>query len=104
MDRISVGEDKFVPIMEARKGTTGEALKQCLLSLKEARDNNGGGFITTGESWQMIIYDGKFQISEKMDILFHTMDEAKERWMKDYSVMVDCMHAALSNGGIVKKY
>lgn len=38
-------------------------------------------------------------MSEKMDILFDTMDNDKEMWMKDYSILVDCMYAALSHGG-----
>ena len=43
VDRISVGEERFVIINEGKKGTTGEVLKQCLLSLKDARDQNSGG-------------------------------------------------------------
>ena len=74
--------------------------------MKDMRDNNGGGtvygFITTGDTWRMASYDGAFQITEKMEILFDTMGEGKERWMKDYSVLVDCMNVALTNGGIVK--
>jgi len=57
-------------------------LKQCLLSLKDARDQNGGGavygFITTGELWQMLKYDGKFQMTDTMQALFHSMEEKKE--------------------------
>ncbi|KAL0633576.1 hypothetical protein Q9L58_007536 [Maublancomyces gigas] len=81
-----------------------EARKQCFLLLKDMRDNNGGGsvygFITTGDSWRIVSYDGTFQMSEKMEILFDTMDDDKERWMKDYSILVDCIYAALSHGGI----
>lgn len=28
------------------------------------------------------------------------MGEEKEKWIKGYSVLVDCMYAALSKGGI----
>lgn len=35
-------------------------------------------------------------------VLFRTMGTAKERWMNDYSVVMDCMYAALNNGGILK--
>ncbi|KAF8538994.1 hypothetical protein BDD12DRAFT_839949, partial [Trichophaea hybrida] len=75
---------------------------------KDMRENNGGGevygFVTTGETWQMLRNDGtSFQLSEKMNVLFDTMDEDQERWMKDYSVLVDCMFGALSNGGILPK-
>ena len=68
-----MGEEKFVIIIEGMKGTAGEALKQCLLSLKDARDQNSGGvvygFITTGESWRMLRYDGTFQMTNKMDVI-----------------------------------
>lgn len=77
-------------------------MKQCLLVMKDMRDNNSGGevygFVTTGVSWRRISYDGTFQTTNKMDLIFGTTDEEKELWIKDYSVLVDCMHAALSNG------
>ena len=56
------------------------------------------GFITTGEFWRMLIYDGTFQMSNK---LFDTVDKEKGRWMKENWVVVDCMYAALSNGDIL---
>lgn len=43
MDRISVGEEKLVVVMKAKRSSIGEAMKQCLLAMKDARDNNGGG-------------------------------------------------------------
>lgn len=101
MDLISLTEEKFVLVVEAKKVSLGEARKQCFLSMKDMRDNNGGGtvfrFITTSDTWRMASYDGTFQITEKMEILFDTMEEDKERWMKDYSVLVDCLNVALSN-------
>lgn len=41
-------------------------------------------------------------MTEKMDVTFDTMEQDKKRWIKDYSVLVDCMYAALSSGGIVQ--
>ncbi|KAI5839545.1 hypothetical protein DFP73DRAFT_561270 [Morchella snyderi] len=71
----------FVLVVEAKTVSLGEARKQCFLSLKDMRDNNGGGsvygFITTGDSWRMVSYDGTFQMSEKMEVLFDTMDDDK---------------------------
>ena len=55
------------------------------------------------DSWRiMVSYDGTyaFKITEKMELLFGTMDGDKRRWMEDYSVLVDCLNVALSNGGI----
>jgi hypothetical protein len=109
MDLISVTEENFVLIVEAKRSSIGKAMKQCLLAMKDARDSNGGegkmyGFVTTGESWQMVEYDGKlFRKTETMVVLFDSMNENKERWMKDYSALVDCMNMALYNGGIVRK-
>ncbi|RPA93688.1 hypothetical protein L873DRAFT_1645810, partial [Choiromyces venosus 120613-1] len=104
IDRIWVTEERLVLIIEGMTGTAEEAMKQCLLSLKDIRDNNGGGevygFITTGETWQMLRYDGtSFQKSWKMRVEFGTMEEDQEEWMKDCSILVDCMFGALSNGG-----
>ena len=81
IDRISVTEEKFVMIIEGKRGAMGEAMQQCLLSLKDAGDGGGEvyGFVTTGDSWRMIRYDGAFRMTEKMDTLFDTMDEDKQR-------------------------
>jgi len=91
MDRISVGEKNPVLIVEATR-------KQCFLSMRDMQENKGGGtiygFITTGDSWRMVTYDGTFKIIEKMELLFDTMDGGL------YSVLVDCLNGALSNGGI----
>ncbi|KAI5839542.1 hypothetical protein DFP73DRAFT_208344 [Morchella snyderi] len=107
VDRVSVEAERYILIIEAKKASLGEAMKQCLLALKDAKDNNGGGvvfgFITTGESWRMISYDGTFQMTNKIHVLFDDMGGEIELWMKDFSVLVDCMYAALSHGGIVQK-
>lgn len=107
MDLVSVTEEKFVLIIEAKRSSLGEAMKQCLLAMKDAWDNNGGGllygFVTTGESWRMIRYNGiSFEKTEKMDVLFETMGENQQRWIEHYSALVDCINLALDTGGIVK--
>jgi hypothetical protein len=105
MDRIYVTEEKFVLVVGGMGDSAGEAFKLCLLSLKDMRDNNGGGevygFVTTGDTWQMLRNDGtSFQISDNMHVLFGAMGENQEKWVKDYSVLVDCVFVALSNGGV----
>lgn len=64
--------------------------------MKDAGDNNGGGevygFVTTGDTWRILKNDRKFQMTNKIDILFDT----KKR--RDGSLLVDCMYA-VSNGG-----
>jgi len=102
VDTITVLEEMFVFVIEARRSSLGEAMKQCLLAMKDVRDNNGGGrvygFVTTGESWRMLGYDGtSFALTEKIEVLFEGMYRDKERWMSDYSVIVDCMNVALSD-------
>jgi hypothetical protein len=68
--------------------------------------NNGGavyGFTTTGDIWQMVSYNGEsFEVTEQFFAPFPRMHEEKERWLKDYSILVDCVYVALSKGGIVE--
>ena len=79
MDIISVTEEKFVLVIEAKTSNLGSAMKQLLLSL---RDLNGQGavygFTTTGDDWQMIIYDGStFTTTEKFSVMFPSMGQGK---------------------------
>ncbi|KAG0639089.1 hypothetical protein HOY80DRAFT_1001257 [Tuber brumale] len=106
IDRISLREERFVFVIEAKRSSLAQALKQCLLAVKDMGDNNGGGvvygFITTGSVWQMMTYDGKsWRLTEQFLSLFPRMGTDKERWIRDYSVLVDCMYAALTSGGRV---
>lgn len=64
MDLISLTEEKFVLVVEAKRVSLGEAREQCFLSMKDMRNNNGSGtvfrFITTSDTWRMSSYDGTF--------------------------------------------
>ncbi|KAF8462726.1 hypothetical protein BDZ91DRAFT_328309 [Kalaharituber pfeilii] len=107
VDKISVTEDEFLLIIEAKRTSTGKAMRQCLLAMKDAWDSNSGGgnlygFVTTGELWNMVEYDGtSFRKTEMMVALFDSMEENRCRWMKDHSAVVDCIFMALMNGGRV---
>lgn len=108
MDLIAVTEEKYVLIVEAKRSSLGKAARQCLLAMKDMRDNNGEGkvygFVTTGEYWQMFQYDGtSFQKTNAITVIFDSMDEEKDLWMKQRSVLVDCINVALSDGGIKEK-
>ena len=108
MDLIEVDIEKFIFVVEAKRSSLGQAMKQCLLAMKDMHDNNRGGevygFVPTGKSWRMIRYDGgSFHKSEEMIILFDAMGLYPQRWMDGYSVIVDCVYAALSNGDGVKQ-
>jgi len=105
VDEISVREEQVVFIVEAKRTCVGQAMKQILLSLKDARDNIGGGvvygFVTTGQIWQMLSYDGaSFQMASEIMAVFNGMDGNKEGWMKNCSIIVDCLFFALENGGM----
>ena len=109
VDLVDVGMEKFVLMVEGKRSSLRQAERQCLLSMQDMRGNNGEGevygFTTTGESWRMFRYDGiSFCKTEKMDVIFDSMDEGtgKERWIKDCSILVDCILMALRNGGGVK--
>ena len=42
--------------------------------------------------------------SNKIEVIFDTIAREKETWMKESSVLVDCVYAALGNGGIGKDW
>lgn len=49
---ISVNDEKFIFIVEAKKCSREHAVQQCLLAMKDTKDRNGErkvfGFVTTG--------------------------------------------------------
>ncbi|KAF8456127.1 hypothetical protein BDZ91DRAFT_745830 [Kalaharituber pfeilii] len=107
IDEIYVTEEKFILIVETKRLYLAEALKQCLLAMKDMGnriDIYGGevyGFVTTGETWRMLRYDGtSFEKTECIDVLRGKRDRCL--WMENHSILVDCMYVALSSGGIVK--
>ena len=95
-----------VLIIEAKPSSHGEAMRECLLTMSDMWNNHGKGeiygFVTTGDVWGMVRYDGStFQMSNLFTVLFYTMGKEKERWMKESSIVVDCITAALRRGGTV---
>jgi len=104
VDLIGVGKTKFIFVVEAKRTTLGQAKIQCLLAMRDMGGINGGGavygFVTTGHHWQMIRYDGKeFKQTDTFDVLFHTMGQGKGRWLQEYSIVIDAIHAALVTAG-----
>lgn len=96
-------------VVEAKQQSTfAAAFRQLLLTLDDMWNTNGKngvvyGFATTGEDWQMIIYNGTFQLTDKVTVMFPRMGEGdkKEKWMKEYSFIVDLMYIALTGGWLV---
>ena len=106
VDLIGVGKSKFVFVVEAKKTNLAEAKIQCLLPMLDmAAINSGGavyGFVTSGPQWQMIRLDNKhFKQTNTFDAMFHTMGQEKARWLENYSLVIDAVHAALMAGGLV---
>ncbi|KAG0634349.1 hypothetical protein HOY80DRAFT_533856 [Tuber brumale] len=103
MDCISYNHHDYVLVVEAKRVSLGEAIKQCFLSLRDMRDSNGGGtvygFVTMGNSWSMISFDGTFMLSNQIELQFDNMEEDRKQWMANYSILVECFNVALSNGG-----
>ncbi|KAF8430245.1 hypothetical protein EV426DRAFT_10976 [Tirmania nivea] len=107
VDLIQVRKEDFILIVEAKRSSLGQAMKQCLLAMKDMHDNNSGGevfaFVTTGTNWKMLRYDGaSFEMSEEM-IMFDTMGSDRQRWMDSHSIVVECIYFALSHGGMDRK-
>ncbi|PUU80209.1 hypothetical protein B9Z19DRAFT_1173202 [Tuber borchii] len=108
VDTISTTETSFLLIIESKRTTLGHGIRQCLLAMYDMFSYNQGGkaygFVTTGELWRMIQYDGtKFQMTETFHCLFGEIGQEKGRWMEEFSVVVECILAALQSGGIAKK-
>ncbi|KAF8431872.1 hypothetical protein BGX38DRAFT_1277047 [Terfezia claveryi] len=103
IDKIEIMKEWYFLIIEARRDLLGTALDQCLLAMKDICDRYHGGvvaygFVTTGDSWRMLSYDGaSFMMSEKIVAEFDTMGRNKERGMNHFSVIVDCLYASLNN-------
>ena len=93
---ISANDNYVLVVVEAKRSNLVEAMKQCLLAMYDMWKINGRGFlygfVTTGEDWRMLTYDGKeFAMTRKFSILFDGFQENKELWMKNYSILINCM-------------
>ena len=106
MDIISVWDERFVLIVESKMSQIESAKNQCLLSMWDMWQNNGAGevygFMSSGEEWRMVKYDGvKFIMTRSFKAMFEGMEKEKELWLTDYSVVVDTIIAALLCGGMI---
>ena len=104
VDAISLRHKKYIFLVEAKRVSLAAGMGQCMLAMKDMGGrNNGGvvyGFVTTGDSWRMLSYDGAlFQVTDKLHVVFDTMGNDKDKWMNQYSLLVDCVYAVLDNGG-----
>ena len=103
MHSIDDDNDRYVIVIEAKRGALGKGLTQLLLALKSAFGINNGqkkvyGFVTTAIQWQLITYDGQtWKLSESSPLLFGNMDQQENRWFKDYTKILDMIYSILSS-------
>ncbi|KAF8454483.1 hypothetical protein BGX38DRAFT_1140902 [Terfezia claveryi] len=76
--RARVRREDFILILEAKRSSLGQAMKQCLIAMKDMHDYNGVGEIR----W---------------------MSSDRQRWMDSHSIVVECIYLALSHGGMERK-
>ena len=103
VDFNSVGEGGFVSVVEVKSSSVGEAVKQCMLAMKDLGGSSDAGevyrFVTSGETRQMLSYDGTFQMARQMHVFFGSMQQHEGLWANEHLMLVDSIYAVLSNGG-----
>ncbi|KAG0130310.1 hypothetical protein HOY82DRAFT_609520 [Tuber indicum] len=52
-----------------------------------------------GDHWRMVFFNGKCKISDGIVLLFDSIAQDEEKWMADYSILVDWFNVALSHRG-----
>jgi len=55
--------------------------------------------VTTRVVWRMLRYDasdGSLLVSNRFDAVFDTMWRERDGWIRDFSVIVDCVYVALA--------
>lgn len=103
VDAIDIGEEKYIMIIEAKKASLAECFKQCILALKDSYDNNNDkktvyGFLTTGVSWQLVTYnENEIKISDDIKVAFPRMKINKQKWLDNYSMLIDVIYNVLYN-------
>ena len=103
VEKCGPGVAECLMVIIESKPSLGEAIKHCLLAMKDMWSKNGRGkvygFVTTGDDWRMLSYDGtRFDITEKFTVL--SSPRSGDQWMKEGSVLVDCIIAALYSGSM----
>lgn len=102
VDLILVEQERFIPIAEAKRYSLEQAIKQCLLLMKDMRDKDGGGEVQSTVSLQQGKAGKCSNTIEGMVVLFPTMAEDKNRRIKDCPTLVDCLNVVLNKRRIVK--
>jgi len=82
VDMVGIGNQKSLFVVEVGKSSVREAKKHCLLVMKGLGSINGQGmvygFVTTGEQWQMLRYNGKdFIQTPNFQVLFQGRNKTR---------------------------
>ena len=92
VDLISASEERYILVVDGNKS----------LCWKGYEGYEGGvwlhddrGVVAGDRKWRNIVSYNR----ESIKALFGSMDQNKERWMKEGTVLVDCINYVLSNGG-----
>lgn len=110
IDFISLTEEEekqaHVVVVETKKSTLVIAFRVLLLALQDMWGACGGkgiayGFVTTGEEWQVVVYDGRFRVMNRLPVMFSGMEKAEMKgvWMEEFSIVVELIYQALQEGG-----
>ena len=105
VDLSDAKEERIILIVQKRRDSWAESMKQCLIAIRDAHVKNKCtglvyGFVTNGEHWRMFVYNGTtFLKSGEMKAFFEAMESQKDRWMFCCSLIVDCIYLALRKGG-----
>jgi len=103
MHSIDDDNDRYVIVIEAKRGALGKGLTQLLLALKSAFGINNDqkkvyGFLTTAIQWQLITYDGQtWKLSRPSPLLCGDMDKEEDQWLKDNTQVLDMIYSILSS-------
>ncbi|CAF1683160.1 unnamed protein product [Rotaria sp. Silwood1] len=103
IQKINVGKNCYVLVVETKGDSVGKGLTQLLLALKSmCKINNDKklvyGFLTTAIQWQLVIYDGQtWKLSELSTVLLANMRKQEDRWLKNNTQILDVIYSILSS-------
>ncbi|CAF0978167.1 unnamed protein product [Rotaria sordida] len=103
IQKINVGKNCYVLVVETKGDSLGKELTQLLLALKSMYDINNDkklvyGFLTTAIQWQLVTYDGQtWKLSELSTVLLANMRKQEDRWLKNNTQILDVIYSILSS-------
>jgi len=101
-DRISIIDQVSIFVIESKHTKLDLGIRQCLLAMYDIfnyrEKGKGYGFVTIGEEWRMIVYDGsKYQMTESFFAVFGEIDTNKNLWIEECWIVAECVLVAWGN-------